>query len=255
MAASNILNNRTASELSDAVRRLLNDTDTEKVFVAAGTLRETIISQYVLFQHELGWNPQIPLRPTTGNAMLTYTLAAGAYQTTQEGESDVVAMSYVWIDRSNTPLVFEARETLEGWINHDVKINGSVRRGIPSHWTIRVDWTGTPPSEMKHRMLVYPAADETTVVYWPRTVVDTEAVDPSSTGKMPFSYQATFAFEHKVAALMVKLLSDDQLKKLKIDRGAFDVLWGEYKAALDRERAERAQHVVRDHVKMGSRGW
>lgn len=262
MPATNILNSRTARELADSVRRLLGDTDTEKLMVSQPALSEAIIQQYILYQHELGWNPQIPRRPGTGGAvMLEYTLNAGDYQTVQEGESDIVAIGQIWIDRSNTPLVFEPREMLEGWINNDIKINGAVRRGIPQHWSMRVDWVQAgeppagPPTEMKNRLLVYPACDETTKVYWPRTVADTEAVDPTSTGKMPFSYQGTYGLQCKIASLMVRSLSSTALENLRLDRGYADTLWVEYKEAVKREMGERAAHVQRDHVYMGSRGY
>ena len=249
MPASNVLNNRTAAELGDSVRRLLNDTDTEKSVIPAASLREMVIAQYILTQHEYGWNPQIPLRPTTGAQMLSYSLAAGAYQTTQEGESDVIAVTQVWTDRHRNPLEFKPREVIEGWINDDVARNGAVTKGPVAYWTMRIDWTGSPPTEMKTRMLVYPSADRATIIYWPRTVVDTEAVDPSSTGKMPLSYQGLYGLEFKIAALLVKALNDESLKSLRIDRGFFDVLWQEWTQARDRERSERAMHTQEDFVR------
>lgn len=246
--ASNILNTRTAAELADSVRRLINDTDTEKTVVSSAMLREMVIAQYILTQHEFGWNPQIPLRPTSGTQMLSYTLSAGTYQTTQEGESDVVAVSEVWTDRHRHPLVFKPRELIEGWINDDIARRGAVITGPVEYWTMRIDWTGSPPAELKHRMIVYPAADISTVVYWPRTVVDTEAVDPSSTGKMPISFQGIYGLEFKIAALCVKALNDDSLKLLRLDRGFFDILWQEWTAARDRELSVRAMHALENYT-------
>ena len=246
--ASNILNNRTAQELGDAIRRLINDTDTERVVVPQGMLREMVIAQYILTQHEFGWNPQIPLRPTSGAAMLSYNLAAGDYQTTQQGESDIVAVGEVWIDRSRQPLQFYPREVIEGWINNDLQTHGDVNRGTPYAWTIRIDWTGAPPAEMKNRLLVYPAAKDATVIYWPRTVVDTEAIDPTSTGKMPLSYQGTWGLEFKIASILVRALDDEQLKKLRLHRGFADILWAEWLGALKREKDERASHVQQSSI-------
>lgn len=262
MAAASILYQRTAQELADAVRRLLNDTDTEKVGASDEMLSELVISQYVLLAHELGWDPVIPNRPDTAgpSSMLAYTLSTGQYQLTQEGHSDVAAIADVWHDRSSVPMTFLKRAELEGMINRDLITNGAVTQGIPRYWTIRVDHTssgaGSPAQqadELKHRMLVYPAAGQVTVVYWPRTLVDMDAVDPSSTSaRIPFNYLATEALKYRIAGILMRGLNDDQLKILKLDRGLADKFDQLCERAIHYWQVEAGMHVrggfVREYV-------
>ena len=258
MGAASILYQRTAQEIADAVRRLLNDTDTEKVGAPDEMVAELVISQYIFVAHELGWDPVVPTRPDTAapDSLLTYNLAIGDFQTVQEGHSDVVAMSDVYHNQSNAPMRFTPRHDIEARYNNDIRSQGFITRGIPQWWSIRVDHTssgvGVPAQradEYKHRMLVYPAADRATIVYWPRTIVDTQAVDPSSaTARIPFSYLATEALKFQVASIIVRALNDDQLQLLKLSRGFADQLQLMYQRAIQLERAERAQHVLSSSV-------
>lgn len=246
MSASNIMLNRTAGELADSVRRLLGDSSASPA-VPSETLRELIIGEYILTQHEFGYNAQVPLRPS-GTAMLSYNLATGEYQTTQEGESDIVAVGEIYCDRLTRPLQFLPREELEAKINNDVKMRGAVQQGIPLYWTMRVDWS-TTQTQMKNRILVYPAADQATVIYWPRTVVDTDAVDPTNTtSTMPLSYQGTWGLEFKVASICVRRMSQANLDRLGMDRAYADILWDQWIGARDREQRERAMHGLQDFI-------
>lgn len=258
MASASILYQRTAEEIADAVRRMINDTDTEKVAGPDAMMSELVISQFVLVSHELGWDPVVPNRPdtTAPDLMLNYNLAPGDYQATQEGHSDVVAMGAVFHNQSTQPMSFVPRDEIEAKYNNDIRAQGAVSRGVPYLWSIRVDHTssgvGSPAQkadEFKHRLLVYPAADRAMVVYWPRTMVDTDAVDPSSTtARIPFSYLATQALTCRVAGLIVRGLNDEKLNLLKLSRTYGDDLARMAQNAITLERQERAQHVVQSHV-------
>lgn len=258
MAAASILYQRTAQEIADAVRRLLNDTDTEKVGASDEMLAELVISQYVMLGHELGWDPVVPNRPDTAGpaSLLTYTLNPGEYQTTQEGHSDVVAFGDVYHDQNDIPMSYVERARLEAWINRDIELNGAVSQGTPRHWTIRIDHTssgaGTPAQqadEFKHRMLVYPAANVVTTIYWPRTIVDMDAVDPLSTSaRIPFNYLATEALKYRLAGLLVRALNDEQLKLLRLHRGFADRLDQLSERAIATWKQEAAAHVQKDFI-------
>jgi hypothetical protein len=248
MSAANILSNKALVEFMDSVRRMINDIDSDQPAIQDHMLRELVIAEFVHISHEAGWDPREPTRASTGTSMLQYTLNAGEYQTTEEPESDIVASSVVYCDRSRIPLEYLSRAQLENMINNDVKLLGAVTRGIPRVWTMK--YNQVTATDMRHRMLVYPAADVTTAIYWPRTVVDTENVDPtSSTGRAPFSYQLTWALEYKVAAICCRGMSDEAAKRIQIDKQSLgDQYWENYQAAIKREQEERSMHALQDQV-------
>ena len=254
MAASNILNNKSLNEIMDSVRRLINDLDSDQTAIPDHMMREMTIAQFVLVSHEIGWDPRTPTRPFTGTSMLTYTLAAGEYQTTLEDDNDIVAVSDVYIDRSREPLTFYPRRVLEGWINEDLKRRGEVTRGLPRAWTMEVLQAGpvsATVAEMQSRLVVYPAADESTVIYWPRTMVHTANVDPTTTnfGRGALTFQMTFALELKLAALCCEAMSDDSAAKLQIDRKTLGQRYhAEYQAAVERQQQENASWALTGRV-------
>lgn len=259
MASASILYQRTAEEIADAVRRLINDTDTEKVATPDAMMSELVISQFILVSHELGWDPVFVNRPDTAGptAMQDYTFAVGAFQATQEGHSDIVAMGTVYNNQTSVPMRFISREDMEARYNNDIRASGAVQKGMPYLWSIRVDHTssgaGSPAQqadEYKHRLLIYPAADRALTVYWPRTIVDTDAVDPSSTtARIPLTYLGTEVLKLRIAGVIVRALNDEKLQLLKLDRGFADKLDDLCERAKVLERSERHQHTAYGFVR------
>ena len=254
MAALNILYNKAAQEIRDSVRRLINDVDLDRVSIPDHVLVEMSIAEFILASHELGADPRIPTRSSTGASLLSYTLDPGVTRTTIEGESDVAAVDTVTCDRTRVPLEFVPRAQLENWINTDVKLNGAVQRGIPAYWTMRIEQrnAATNQAEMSHSMLVYPAPDQSTVIYWPRTLVDTENVDPSSTtGRMATSYLVTFGLEYRLAAMCIRMMDEAGLKRCGVTRELADQFWQMHLSAFANEKRERSMHWLSDAVQQG----
>ena len=244
MADAAVVNNRQLNEAMNAVRRLINDLDSDQPAVQDHMLRELLIAEFVMISHEVGWDPRTPTRPTTGAAFLTYSLGVGGYQTTLEGAGDVAAITEVTIDTTPQPLQFVKRAVLESWVNNDLKRMGAVQQGTPRFFTLEIlpSNVSSATSEMKNRLWLYPATNEACTVTWPRTVIDINFVDPSGTGRSPFSYQVTYAWYLKSAAQCVLSVSDEGLKRMQLDRGAAQVFLNDYQAAVQREMAERAIH-------------
>lgn len=249
MAASNILFNKSAAEIRDSARRLVNDVDVDPPAIPDHTLVELIIAEFIFLSHELGPDPRIPTRPLTGDQELTYSFNAGDYQTPLEGSSDVIGFDSVHHDRMYRAMTFVPRHELESWINTDLKLRGAVARGTPLYWTVKVEQRTV--NEMAHSLLIYPAADDTTVVAWPRTLVDPGTVDPTQAtpGRIPFSYQATFALEYKIASIMARMMTDEALARCGITRELATIYWDSYRAAAQREREERVAYFVTERVR------
>lgn len=250
-ASSNILYNRTAAEMRQTIRRLINDVDADQFGISEHELSELLIGDYFHVIHQLGADPRVPTKSTSGVSMLGYILAAGDYQCPQETRSDSLASDFVLTDLSDTPLKFVPRAQLEAKVQRDLRESGIIQRGIPAWWTLRIEQVNQ--NEMRGRILVYPAAEQSCVLSWPRAVADPDTVDPSSTtGRMALSYQATAAVQYRVAAEAIRKMPDRALMRNRLTRSAADSFLSQSDEAILREIEERSSHFRTDRVQEGN---
>jgi len=236
MPAASLLFQRTATELMDAVRRMMQDINPAGFGTPEAREREVMYATIVEVAHELGFDPRTPLN-AAGTSLASYTLAAGATETATLLSEDLIASGDVYLDRSYLPLLWVKREQLENWINADTKLSGSVTRGVPRFCAMATRQESSGKTETK--LMVYPAADQSTVLYWPRTLFDLDALS-TTTRKLPFNAGVCYAIERLVASDLLFGMREDDAKRIGIDKTA---LAQEYKQkgmrGLNNEKASR----------------
>jgi len=240
MAATSLLFHRTATELMDAVRRMIQDINPAGFSVSEARMREVMYATIVEVAHELGFDPRKALN-AAGTSLASYTLAAGATATATLLSEDLIATGDVYVDRSYVPLLWVDQDRLENWINADTKLAGAVVRGVPRYCALATQQESTGKTETK--LLVYPACDQSTVLYWPRTLFDLDVL-ATTTRKIPFNAGVCYAIERLVSSDLLLGMLDSDAKRIGIFKQLSDRYRQQGQRDLNNEKASRAALTI-----------
>lgn len=252
MPAGTITQTKTGQEVMDSVRRMTGDYNPRKFAISEIRLREMLIANYVEICHEVGWNPQ---STKTGSALVDkqkIAFAAGDFKKPVPGEAtlDVLALESVFTNWSQVPLYFVEWPILNNWVENDMRAPGAVQRGIPVWYSVQWDMAGSG-ADRNHQLWVYPAAHANTDLWFQRTVLQMEPVDPAQTSPlrmMQFSFQMTYALERRMAGECLLGMTPDEAQRIGTDKSMAAYYFQQAGNAVQREREERAMFKLQDQV-------